>query len=316
MVLSTFHEFRDEFDAHMQGACPAGKCKQLTEFQVSDECIGCTKCAQACAVDAIECTPLEHARINQERCIKCGVCGAVCPQHAIKNVHEKFSKEQGENTISKNTLMSDGVPKRMIEGQAIEVDGEKYPFTEGSTLLDYASEHGWIIPTLCYLKDKSESAHCMVCAAWDVSLGRYVPSCEQLVQKGHVYQINSQQVQAFRSEALSLMLNRHDLKCGKCSGKGDCGFFDLLREYRVKKQNSVLTYPEKIVAKYVTFDAGKCILCHRCIPVSQKQLTMHHRGGKSCVSPAPESWDSISELMAAELSRVCPTGALCQRKYI
>ena len=53
MVLSALHEFRQEFEAHLQGSCPAGKCRELTEFEITDACIGCTKCAQVCAADAI-----------------------------------------------------------------------------------------------------------------------------------------------------------------------------------------------------------------------------------------------------------------------
>ena len=61
MVLSALHEFRNEFEAHLVNECPAGKCVELTEFHVTDDCIGCTKCAQVCAADAIECEPVSAA---------------------------------------------------------------------------------------------------------------------------------------------------------------------------------------------------------------------------------------------------------------
>jgi NADH-quinone oxidoreductase subunit F len=316
MVLSTLQEFREEFEAHLQGYCPAGKCKKITAFEVSDECIGCTKCAQVCATDAIECIPLEAAWINPELCVKCGACLTVCTLHAIQNVRSKsYSKEHDEKaSLNNNKASVNHDPKRTVQGDVIEVDGDQYPFSERMTLLDYASEHGWSIPTLCYLKGKSETAHCMICAAWDESLGRFIPSCEQFVQKGHVYITNDDQVREFRREALSLMLNRHDLTCGKCSGKGNCAFFGLLREYRVKKQKNALTFSEQVVAENVTFDAGKCILCHRCLAVSQNHLTIHNRGEKSCISPAPESWDSIPETVAQELVLICPTGAMTKGK--
>lgn len=313
MVLSTLHEFREEFEAHMQGRCPAGKCAALTAFQVSDECIGCTICAQNCAADAINCVPLEHAWIDQERCVRCGVCRTVCPEHAIMNVHGDRLQELDAFEDSRTGVPITEYPKRFAEGNTIEVDGIDYPFIEGITLLDYADVHGWSIPTLCFLKDVSENAHCMVCAVWDASMGRFIPGCEQQVQKGHVYHTDSQQVREFRQEALSLMLNRHDLKCGNCSGKGDCRFFDFVREYRVKKQKSDRVYSDKQSGIHIAFDAGKCILCHRCIAVSKNQLTIHHRGEKSCVTPAPQSWDCITESMAETLSNICPTGALCQR---
>jgi NADH-quinone oxidoreductase subunit F len=315
MVLSALHEFRDEFETHLQGCCPAGKCVELTEFQVSDDCIGCTKCAQVCAAGAIECVPLERALINQEKCVKCGVCRTVCPANAIQNVSGTSFKKTYTKAEPEDIELLMPEYRRAVSGKdVIEVNGVEYPFIQGRTLLDYAAEHGWSIPTLCYSKGENESAHCMVCAAWDVSLGRFIPSCEQLIQKGHVYYTDGEQVRDFRREALSLMLARHDFKCGSCSAKGHCGFFDLLREYRVKKEKDTMDYPEKIVTKNVQFDTGKCILCHRCIGVSQGHLTIHNRSGRSCVSPVPESWNDIPESVAKELETACPTGALSTRK--
>ncbi|MBL7138668.1 MAG: NAD(P)H-dependent oxidoreductase subunit E [Bacteroidales bacterium] len=82
-VLSTLVYFREEYEAHLQGRCPAGKCTPLIRYSVTDDCIGCTKCAQRCPSEAIEYKPFEKQFIEQERCIKCGICRQVCPQNAI-----------------------------------------------------------------------------------------------------------------------------------------------------------------------------------------------------------------------------------------
>ena len=83
-VLSTLRFFRDEYEAHIAGKCPAGKCRNLIKFEINNDCIGCTVCAQNCAVDAIEFKPYRKQRINQEKCVKCGVCRKLCPQHAVE----------------------------------------------------------------------------------------------------------------------------------------------------------------------------------------------------------------------------------------
>ena len=36
-----------EYEAHLAGRCPAGKCKDLIAYRVSDDCIGCTLCARS-----------------------------------------------------------------------------------------------------------------------------------------------------------------------------------------------------------------------------------------------------------------------------
>ncbi|MHB9138520.1 MAG: NADH-ubiquinone oxidoreductase-F iron-sulfur binding region domain-containing protein, partial [Victivallaceae bacterium] len=83
-VLSTLRFFRDEYEAHIAGKCPAGKCKNLITFEINDDCIGCTICAQNCAVNAIEFKPYRKQRIDQGKCVKCGVCRKLCPQHAVE----------------------------------------------------------------------------------------------------------------------------------------------------------------------------------------------------------------------------------------
>ncbi len=82
-VLSTLKYFREEYEAHLLGICPTGKCTGLTTYSVNDKCIGCTLCFQACPVDAIPFTPHEQHRINSEICIRCDACRTACPVNAI-----------------------------------------------------------------------------------------------------------------------------------------------------------------------------------------------------------------------------------------
>jgi NADH-quinone oxidoreductase subunit F len=83
-VLSTIRYFRDEYEAHVEKRCPAGKCKALITYSVTDDCIGCTLCAQHCPVDAIEMKPYEKHEIDTEKCIRCGTCKNICPADAVE----------------------------------------------------------------------------------------------------------------------------------------------------------------------------------------------------------------------------------------
>ncbi len=82
-VITNLLYFRDEFEAHTRGICPAGRCKDLIKYTVNDKCIGCTKCVQVCPVNAIPFTPYEKHIIDQELCTKCDSCREVCPVDAI-----------------------------------------------------------------------------------------------------------------------------------------------------------------------------------------------------------------------------------------
>jgi NADH-quinone oxidoreductase subunit F len=83
-VLSTLRYFRDEYEAHLQGRCPAGHCAALIKYKVTADCTGCTLCAQHCPVKAIPMTPYARHEINQDLCTRCDTCRKVCPQNAIE----------------------------------------------------------------------------------------------------------------------------------------------------------------------------------------------------------------------------------------
>lgn len=83
-VLSTLKHFREEYIAHVvDHTCHAGVCRNLTNFVINDNCIGCTKCAKNCPVNAISGWPRQIHVIDSELCIQCGACKKACPVGAI-----------------------------------------------------------------------------------------------------------------------------------------------------------------------------------------------------------------------------------------
>ncbi len=82
-VLTTIKYFREEYEAHIQGRCPTGKCADLITYSINDNCIGCTLCAQNCPAEAIEFLPHQKHTINTDKCIKCDSCRQVCTVDAV-----------------------------------------------------------------------------------------------------------------------------------------------------------------------------------------------------------------------------------------
>ena len=86
-VLTGLRYFREEYDAHTRGVCPAKKCRELIKYEVTDDCTGCTKCSQDCPVEAIKFNPYQKHEIIQSICTKCDNCRIVCPEKAIEIVY-------------------------------------------------------------------------------------------------------------------------------------------------------------------------------------------------------------------------------------
>lgn len=82
-LLTTLKYFPEEYEAHINGHCPAGKCKSLIKYRIMDNCIGCTRCAQYCPTDAIPMMPFRKHYVIDDRCISCNKCFEVCPEDAV-----------------------------------------------------------------------------------------------------------------------------------------------------------------------------------------------------------------------------------------
>ena len=78
-VLSTLRYFRDEYVEHIHDKkCRSAVCKALIVFEIVKECEGCGACKKACPTGAISGEKKGLHVIDNDLCIRCGMCMSVC----------------------------------------------------------------------------------------------------------------------------------------------------------------------------------------------------------------------------------------------
>jgi NADH:ubiquinone oxidoreductase subunit F (NADH-binding)/(2Fe-2S) ferredoxin/NAD-dependent dihydropyrimidine dehydrogenase PreA subunit len=86
-VLSTLRYFRDEYDAHiLDKRCPAGVCKDLVAYAITENCVGDAICSKVCPTGSISGGPKRLQAIDHATCIQCDACYQACRFDAIVRV--------------------------------------------------------------------------------------------------------------------------------------------------------------------------------------------------------------------------------------
>jgi len=84
-VMTTLRYFYDEYEKHVKDkTCPAGICTALITYSINENCTGCAICAKKCPTGCISGQPKEQYEINQDDCIKCGICFESCKYDAVE----------------------------------------------------------------------------------------------------------------------------------------------------------------------------------------------------------------------------------------
>jgi NADH:ubiquinone oxidoreductase subunit F (NADH-binding)/NAD-dependent dihydropyrimidine dehydrogenase PreA subunit/(2Fe-2S) ferredoxin len=84
-VLTSLRYFREEYEQHLQGHCPALVCKPLIHFEIiQSKCHGERCCLATCPGGAVKGSFGKPGHIVERLCMKCWMCTISCPYGAIR----------------------------------------------------------------------------------------------------------------------------------------------------------------------------------------------------------------------------------------
>ena len=204
----------------------------------------------------------------------------------------------------------------------LKINGQDVTVPAGTTVLEAARMAGIDIPTLCYLKDVSQTGSCRMCLV-EIKGGRALQAaCVYPVAEGLEVYTNTPAVRNARKVVLELILSNHDRKCLTCERNRNCELQALADELGVTDihyEGVRNEYDVDELSPSIVRDNNKCVLCRRCVQMCKNIQTVGaidaiERGFKTSIGCAFEkSLGEVSCVNCGQCIAVCPVGALREK---
>lgn len=234
----------------------------------------------------------------------------------------------------------------MDSAHGITINGNKFSFTPGETILDVARKNNIDIPTLCHLKGATPTGTCKICVVEVEGEKDLVTACSTPSAENMVVHTESPKVVTSRKETLTLLLSTGNHNCAisdssgsdwtefqlkvqqddgsaeLCPVWGDCRLQDLAYRYQVTGDRSKATdcpYPMETVNPFIVRDFSRCILCGRCVQACNDIQVNNaiNLGQKELVNKIVAGEDVVLKdsdcVFCGECVQACPVGALVEK---
>ena len=196
---------------------------------------------------------------------------------------------------------------------------------EGTTVLEAARDAGFMIPSLCFLKDVNEIGSCRICVVEVKGARSLMASCVYPVSEGMEVYTNTPKVRHSRQLSLELILSNHRMDCLTCARNAHCELRDLAADLQidaVRYANDLMVPQIEASALHLVRDNSKCILCRRCTAACRKYQSVgvigpNDRGFMTHIGSAfDRDLAEVDCVSCGQCLVACPTGALSEQDSI
>ena len=200
------------------------------------------------------------------------------------------------------------------------LDGQTLEAHAGQTILKAAESAGVYIPHLCAFKDLIPHGSCRVCSV-RVN-GRIQAACVQTVAPGAVVESETPEMLEFRRNIIDMLFAEGNHFCMFCEKSGNCELQGLAYRFGITAPRYALLNPDRDIDMShpdVYLDHNRCILCGRCVRVSQEvdHKTVFQfigRGSQKRLQVNGENLAATDLSVTDEAVTACPVGALMPKR--
>ncbi len=200
------------------------------------------------------------------------------------------------------------------------IDGRTVTGAPGQTILKAAEAAGIYIPHLCAYKDLVPHGSCRVCTVR--ANGRLVASCVQTIAEGMTVEADTEPLRELRRSVVDMLFVEGNHYCMFCEKSGLCELQALAYRFGIEAPRYPLLHPERDIDMShpdVYLDRNRCILCGRCVRVSQEldRKNVFQFVGRGYQKKLQVNGDDLGATDLAVTDAVvgaCPTGALMRKR--
>jgi len=200
------------------------------------------------------------------------------------------------------------------------LDDKTITASPGQTILKAAEAAGIYIPRLCAYKDLIPHGSCRVCSV-RVN-GRIQAACVQTVSHGAVVEHDTPEMAEFRRNIIDMLFAEGNHYCMFCEKSGQCELQALAYRFGITAPKYPLLNPDRDIDMShpdVFLDHNRCILCGRCVRVSQELdhknvFQFVGRGHAKRLQVNGEALAGTDLRVTDEVVASCPVGALMKKR--